>query len=364
MTQTVVSDKRLTQVHGSCMLPPEYVLMTVPRNATFFEDQVSAGKQPAITLTTAQSAVNGAETKSETATSIACSYSLAKALVAVLQALFVVNTLYATKGSQIDRFGYAAFGLTIVPYAVTTVVNLIANVICPEYPAMYVVSNQTLRDLQRQHGQGTQAAVREKQAGQSDTSDDQADLSADNQDQTDQVQPLPMNWPNQRCEVTGVVGTLSSESDKTIRNHLQEQITNATFRGEVDIRQLNADPGDREFKGGFYLFFGIVAAILAIIGGLSRFHKASSTVSQRVLTMMWLSFGILFGSLTERFVEDTLESRGVLQMRTYLPARSYWKKFRKVFKEVVGIAIASVPAIGGMVVVGQMIAAYGVCNLV
>jgi hypothetical protein len=35
---------------------------------------------------------------------------------------------------QLDTFGYAAFGLTVVPYAL---VNLISNITTPDYPYIY-----------------------------------------------------------------------------------------------------------------------------------------------------------------------------------------------------------------------------------
>ena len=40
---------------------------------------------------------------------------------------------------QVDRYGYAAFGLTVVPYIVMSLVNLAVHLVTPNYSTMYLV---------------------------------------------------------------------------------------------------------------------------------------------------------------------------------------------------------------------------------
>ena len=47
--------------------------------------------------------------------SISCSYSIASAFVAIVQVIYASITVYRARGDQIDRFGYAAFGFTVLP---------------------------------------------------------------------------------------------------------------------------------------------------------------------------------------------------------------------------------------------------------
>ena len=47
--------------------------------------------------------------------SISSNYSLVKVLAAIARLLFGIATLYDTKADQIPRYGFAAFGLTVVP---------------------------------------------------------------------------------------------------------------------------------------------------------------------------------------------------------------------------------------------------------
>lgn len=80
---------------------------------------------------------------------------------------------------------------------------------------------------------------------------------------------------------------------------------------------------------------------IIVVGGLSRFRKGSSTRAQRVWTMARLAFGI-FTSFSISEYEDHSDPDSVIWMG------------------VLGLSYCA-PAIGGFVVVAQMIKEYGVC---
>ena len=359
-----------TKLHGRCKLPPGYFLMTVPKDATFIEDEVaSGGPQDGVWKRTYSAVAGYVKPRQKTSTSIASSYNALKSLIAVLQALFAIVTLYNSKGHQIDRFGYAAFGLTVVPYALMSVINLCANLLCPEYPAMYLVSNQALQNLQHQYSPGSLKDTQHKPARQVVTQQDigvagqgglgsvQADQSAEDQKQPDQAQRAHDDHEDQAFEISGTVGTLSLESDRAIQQDLDRQISTATYRDITDLRQLDFD--SRTFRFGFISFLVFAFVVIIIIYGLSPFQKGSSTVAQRVWTMMWLSFGLIIGVLMESV--KSLEDRAVLNLGPMLAPSNVWKT---VLSEVVTPIGFAVPAIGGLVVVGQMIDSYGVCSVV
>lgn len=52
----------------------------------------------------------------------------------MVQIVFGMSTLYRTKGNQIERYGYAAYGLTVTPYALMSILNLAGNLMRPDYP--------------------------------------------------------------------------------------------------------------------------------------------------------------------------------------------------------------------------------------
>jgi hypothetical protein len=69
---------------------------------------------------------------------LSSSYSLSKALVAIFQTLWASFTLRRSRGNKTDVYGYAAFGLTVAPYLVMSMVNLINLVLMPYYSAVYI----------------------------------------------------------------------------------------------------------------------------------------------------------------------------------------------------------------------------------
>jgi len=60
---------------------------------------------------------------------ISSTYSLAKAFIAIFQTIYAAISLYRAKGEQVELYGYAAFGLTVVPYLLMTILNLIAQLV-------------------------------------------------------------------------------------------------------------------------------------------------------------------------------------------------------------------------------------------
>lgn len=114
-------------VHGQCKLPHGYALSIIPVGAEIHpysrskqvgdrEDQEQAGeeKQPDIhqkfphpELPSEQGALTSA---------ISSNYSASKGLIAILQLVYGSFTIYRTRGDQVARYGYAAFGLTVAPY--------------------------------------------------------------------------------------------------------------------------------------------------------------------------------------------------------------------------------------------------------
>ncbi|KAL2843051.1 hypothetical protein BJX68DRAFT_270376 [Aspergillus pseudodeflectus] len=82
---------------------------------------------------------------------LAASYNIPKAIISLAQAIWATITIYRARGNQIDQYGYAAFGLTVAPYAYMSIINLIATCITPEYPAIYMVRTSLMNQAEA-HG--------------------------------------------------------------------------------------------------------------------------------------------------------------------------------------------------------------------
>ena len=83
---------------------------------------------------------------------ITASHSLGKNVAAIVQIVATAYTLYQIKGDQFERFGWTAFGLTVVPYLLMALINLLGNLLTPNYEAMYLVSSNVSDEAAKRPG--------------------------------------------------------------------------------------------------------------------------------------------------------------------------------------------------------------------
>jgi len=79
---------------------------------------------------------------------LSSSSSMIKCGVAIVQISFACLTLYRARSDQVAKYGYAAFGLTVIPYAIMSIINLIANLMTPEYPAIFMAHSDCMGELE------------------------------------------------------------------------------------------------------------------------------------------------------------------------------------------------------------------------
>lgn len=119
-------------------LTPGFRLATVAPTATISENRHDQRVEE-----------QGIGPQPEAAVEISSSYSLEKALVAIFQALYASATLYESRGDQIECYGYAAFGLTVAPYLVMSIINLAGNMLTPKYPSVFMVNFEIMQKTAR-----------------------------------------------------------------------------------------------------------------------------------------------------------------------------------------------------------------------
>ena len=108
---------RERNIHGESRLPEGYSVAMLPSNTTIVSSSHKDLKN----------------------VSISCSHSVPKVVDAIAQAIYASITVYRARGDQIDRFGYAAFSFTVIPYIVMSLMNLLTGLLLPDYPALYIV---------------------------------------------------------------------------------------------------------------------------------------------------------------------------------------------------------------------------------
>ena len=79
-------------------------------------------------------------------------YDIMRSLAALFQAILSIQTLYETRGDQINLYGFAPFGLTVAPYAIMSLVNLLGALSRPKYDAVYLVGSPVMVEERRRKG--------------------------------------------------------------------------------------------------------------------------------------------------------------------------------------------------------------------
>ncbi|KAF4806627.1 hypothetical protein CGCSCA5_v014226 [Colletotrichum siamense] len=285
-------------IHGTCVLPKGFILVEVPVGTPL--------KPPP------DSTANHLDRSN---IQLGSTYNIPKALFALGQAIWGITTVYRTRGDQLQRYGYAAFGVTVAPYAFMSLVNLIALLLTPEYNCIYLVHTPDLDRARRQGGRfsGLVASV---------------DLDSIKE-------PLRTFWPSQAAH--------------------------ASYFAVTTV---------------------LLLAPLVIVAALTGFDPGQSTIYQRVWVLSWLGFGIVMGPLIRLSTIFPSELHGVykigandaiayaLENATFMERAIDWlvtKYFWVVETSfylyvVIGAGILFTPAIGGMVIVGQMLEEFGFCR--
>ena len=214
------------------------------------------------------------------------SRSSLRSIAAVIQLLFASYTLYKTRGNQIELYGYAAFGLTVVQYLIMSLINLIASLVVPQFPAIFMVRTTVMTEAERENG-----------------------------------------------KFEGVVADLSEER---------------CLEGTLLRRYVVW------FEGAFVcLFFSVTFAIYG--QGLSWNPGTISSRAQEGWTMAWLCSSGLFGSVVNG-IGKRMWSRPPMKLRRGRK-EFWWQVYWFLVPLVFGIS-----AVGGLVVVGQMMAVHGYCG--
>ena len=338
-------------IHGTCDLPRGYALSMLPcdfptsRFREIETKETVAASTPSTSLKPISSTLNRIATEvaqeygirpleSIHIDGLSMSWSMSKAAIAVFQTLYAFFTLYETRGNQIETFGYAAFGLTVTPYLIMSLVNLGANIVTPDYPCIYLVRDRVMSEVEER----TQ---------------------------------IPFK------RVVGEIKEIGEDDGERILLHHDDDVPFSESIMALDVR--------RQFRVGMIIIVPTVvlsAIPIAVIAGLTHFHQGHSTHAQRCWVMIWLVFGVWIGAYASILRLMIIETEGRSwsmkvseseenassfhegKTRSHegnLPShRKSWDPTELV--TTIQIVFFAAPGIGGLVVVGQMLSAYGDCK--
>jgi hypothetical protein len=249
----------------------------------------------------------------------------AKILISILQLVWGISTLYNSRGNQIDLYGYAAFGLTVAPYAVMSFLNLLASLFLPIHNTMYLVWNPDMREAIT----NMDCLYRGRRPG----------------------------------KFAGMIATVDL---KMARKKMRKEL------GGQRIPYDEGGPVERPVRLGVYYSFYLVVAVLplAIVGAFTGFRTGSDIRVQRAWVLAWLIVGAasptVISNLSARFnVHQRTTSLQKYVLEWLEKPHNFLKVPEKpglgwfVFLILLPLWI---PAIGGMVVVSKMLQDFGVCT--
>lgn len=291
-------------VHGSYELPDGYELRCAPSDI-----EVEPCSDPQIG---SNSTPNASSNSSSKTPMIAYSNSVTKCAVAIAQTVYAAITLYRTRGNQIRVYGYAAFGLTVTPYIIMSLLNLLGQLITPEYPTRFLIHTPEMDEAIQRHGchfNGIVGKVKnpKKPSPNSisltiETSENgtsslilKASVEASSSESVDLPHKEDSKTPSTTSKSWTKDNPIDISNGDIFRIPSCSRFDCKTKCGKVDDTWSSSQLCWYKFLVlfGIPLMFSCVS--LLIIGLLSHFEKGESTLAQRAWIMSWLVCGMVFG---------------------------------------------------------------------
>lgn len=376
--------ERGCKIHGAFFLPDGYDLAYVPDNAIVkpFASHDRQREQNDIPL------------KCE----VSSSNTWLKAIIAIFQIIYASFTLYRSRGDQIESYGYAAFGLTVIPYILMSILNLIGQIVTSEYPALYLVHSEEMDEAKRRDGVfegaiGTLVPVNNKPSFKVTAKPDSpsphwvlerithATGNSDSQQPGEpQHSPEILQASTQHSEKLLLGGSEKSGRVDHFQQVVELYLDNLDERRDAVtiripscsefkqrqkprnwqtfrdwLREMGHNPQEAEYL--MIALSGPVAfecVLLLIVGLLSHFSRGQSTELQRGFIMSWWVIGIAYG-----FVAPFITTILVQWYRTGFDFFINYIPFLIFF--IISSGGFLVPALGGFIVVGKEIIEFGTC---
>ncbi|KAL9050122.1 MAG: hypothetical protein Q9162_006828 [Coniocarpon cinnabarinum] len=222
-------------VLGACSLPDGYALACAPRHT-----KIAGGEF-----------------------SVASSSGIVKALIALFQTLYAASTLYHVRADQLDRYGFAAYGLTVTHFAVMSLLNVGAHLATPDYPSMFMLRTDTMAEAERLGGR-----------------------------------------------FSGEVGRVVADQGKQGKSAIASLDTPETVTSfdETSAHMTELQVAGKVFPASPPIIVSIASLSLIMVGYFSHYRHGSSTAEQRNWILAWTFLNKLVGPFIQSAKEFDLAS--------------------------------------------------------
>jgi hypothetical protein len=339
-------------IHGTHELPPDgqYELVIVPANA-----DVIPLSRPDLDLSGPRKPSANPKT-------------VLPILITLYQICYGTVSLYRARGDQIDLYGYTAFGLTVIPYVIMAIINLLTQLLSNDYPDLYMIQSLEMDEAIRRGGrfEGVVGTLR-----QTEVNDSSGPLDHES---TQNSWKVATNSTDRESESITLQNTRSAQRLTITKRAQSENAPQilvpccSMYVRHKHRRQKLLFYGVSPYDIYIYLFsrdiLGVVlttyaplfinGVAIAINGGISHFqHGSRSTPVQRGFALTWMIFNGFYGQWGQWFLDI-----GSL----YFAGSRDTNRIQGMF-HMVGVCVTFfTPAIGGMVLAGIEMSRYGSCT--
>lgn len=368
-----------------------YALAHVPRDAVLTVNRVDAitprrleatgtGISHKSSITAVGSVESLAGSQTPRSPIIAASYSIPKAVIAIVQLGYATITLYQSRGTQIEHYGYAAFALTVIPYALMSLINLFGNMLTPDYQALYLVGSDVM-DEAIQRGCRFDGVV--------------GRLVQDMDDKSAMIEVLPSGKDDKKSEVQFTYSEITTKKTLSVsvvdysspplakfarRKYMKKKVeamskdlsASVIIPSCSEFRRLNSHtyPTDtnrshmtpqgalsftsqKKADWRMVICFLFVGVILGIIGGVTGFRVGQASINQLNWILRWYIFGAVFSGFG---IWDGLQRRPWPEPDMGQPPK------HDIWWMIIPLILYGIPAIGGFVAVIDMLFEWGTCT--
>ncbi|KDQ51480.1 hypothetical protein JAAARDRAFT_199128 [Jaapia argillacea MUCL 33604] len=318
------------------------------------------------------------------------SQSWLKMVISIAQLVYSSITLYETRGDQLLRYGYATFGLSVFPYTFMSLANFIVVGLIGEYPRLYMLRTAIMNECERRGGSFVGAIGN---CAEDDSVHRPYAYGVDHD-----VSYNGYRWSSFTCATVSLEG--SGENSTEVSGEWKEddglstedgtgllpKILVVTVKGVT--RKFKYQPGfgkvDYAFKlssytnqdhipsGGYVaypsqsllpalfslLYVVTLASLLLpymVIFTLSKFKAGGSTLAQRAWMMSWIASGqlalLIFAA---QYIQNPHLRLATFSIQLHRPTSYFTGN-----KLLLCLLIFAIPAVGGFITVGKMLAEFG-----
>lgn len=133
-----VIDYKNVKIQGLCELVPGYALSCVPADVKLYLRNSGSAAVPS---TISDGIKRSGDMR------VACAHDFPRLLFSLTQTLSGGFALYKAKGSQVERYGFAAFGFTVIPYIAVSIINFLGTLLTSEYETVFLVHSSIMDEM-------------------------------------------------------------------------------------------------------------------------------------------------------------------------------------------------------------------------